>query len=74
MMIVGIIAILAVFVGAPAIVFSFLHKDQKNKREKEIEKLKLQKEILELERANKLLENDNKTLDKLINESAKSKD
>jgi hypothetical protein len=66
----GIIAILSLFVGFPAIVFTFLHKNAKNKRE--IEKLKYQKEILELEiekenKQIKLLEEENKKLDKIIN-------
>jgi len=62
---IGIIAILAVFVGAPAIVLSFIYKNAKNKREKEIEKLKLEKEILELEVQKKLLEEDDKKWDSL---------
>jgi hypothetical protein len=70
----GSIAILSLFVGLPAILFTFIHKNTKNKREKEIEKLKYQKEILELEieKENKqirLLEEENKKLDKIINEN-----
>ncbi|MDR1218100.1 MAG: hypothetical protein LBK73_00645 [Treponema sp.] len=70
----GSIAVLSLFVGLPAIVFTFMHKNIKNKREKEIEKLKYQKEILELEieRENKqirLLEEENKKLDKIIYEN-----
>jgi hypothetical protein len=70
----GSIAILSLFVGLPAIVFTFIHKNVKNKREKEIEKLKYQKEILELEieKENKqirLLEEENKKLDRIINEN-----
>ncbi|MDR0718189.1 MAG: hypothetical protein LBF78_01035 [Treponema sp.] len=69
--IVGSIAILSVFVGLPVIVFTFIHKNTRNKREKEIEKLKYQKEILELEiekenKQIKLLEEENKKLDKII--------
>jgi hypothetical protein len=69
----GSIAILSLFVGLPAILFTFIHKNTKNKREKEIEKLKYQKEILELEiekenRQIKLLEEENKKLDKIIYE------
>jgi hypothetical protein len=69
--IVGSISILSLFVGLPAIVFTFVHKNMKNKREKEIEKLKYQKEILELEiekenKQIKLLEDENKKLDKII--------
>jgi hypothetical protein len=69
----GSIAILSLFVGLPAILFTFIHKNMKNKREKEIEKLKYQKEILELEiekenKQIKLLEEENKKLDKIIYE------
>jgi hypothetical protein len=45
----AIITILSLFVGLPTILFTFIHENIKNKREKEIEKLKYQKEILELE-------------------------
>jgi hypothetical protein len=70
----GSIAILSLFIGLPAIMFTFIHKNAKNKREKEIERLKYQKEILELEiekenKQIKLLEEENKKLDKIINES-----
>ncbi|MDR0377857.1 MAG: hypothetical protein LBH70_08700 [Spirochaetaceae bacterium] len=69
----GSIAILSLFVGLPAILFTFVYKNIKNKREKQIEKLKYQKEILELEieKENKqirLLEEENKNLDKIIYE------
>jgi hypothetical protein len=69
----GSIAILSLFVGLPAILFTFIHKNTKNKREKEIEKLKYQKEVLELEiekenRQIRLLEEENKKLDKIIYE------
>jgi cell shape-determining protein MreC len=69
----GSIAIVSVFVGLPAIVFAFIYKNTRNKREKEIEKLKYQKELLELEiekenRQIKLLEEENKKLDRMINE------
>jgi Na+-translocating ferredoxin:NAD+ oxidoreductase RnfG subunit len=68
----GSIAILSLFVGLPAIILSFVYKNTKNKREKEIEKLKYQKEVLELEMEKenihiKLLEEENKKLDKIIN-------
>jgi hypothetical protein len=67
----GSIAILSVFVGLPAITLSFIYKNIKNKREKEIEKLKYQKELVELEiekenRQIKLLEEENKKLDRII--------
>jgi cell shape-determining protein MreC len=69
----GSTAIVSLFVGLPAIVFTFIHKNIKNKREKEIEILKYQKEILELEiekenKQIKLLEEENKKLDKIIYE------
>lgn len=69
----GSIAVASIFVGLPAVVLSFVYKNAKNKREKEIEKLKYQKEILELEERKqsgqlKLLEEENKKLDRIINE------
>jgi hypothetical protein len=69
----GSIAILSLFVGLPAIVLAFVNKNIKIKRESEIEKLKYQKEILELEiekenKHIKLLEEENKKLDKIIYE------
>jgi hypothetical protein len=69
----GSIAILSLFVGLPAIVLTFIQKNIKNKRENEIEKIKYQKEILELEiekenKHIKLLEEENKKLDKIIYE------
>jgi hypothetical protein len=45
----GSVAILSVFVGMPAVVFSFIHTYKKNKNAAEIEKLRYQKELLELE-------------------------
>ncbi|MDR1230223.1 MAG: hypothetical protein LBK61_02355 [Spirochaetaceae bacterium] len=70
----GCTAILSLFVGLPAIIFAFVHRNVKNKREHEIEKLKYQKEILELEiekenKQIKLLEEENKKLDKIIFEN-----
>jgi len=72
--IIGSIAVLSLFVGLPAIVLPFIYKNTKNKREKEIEKLKYQKEILELgaQKQNnqiKLLQEENKKLDRIINEN-----
>jgi Na+-translocating ferredoxin:NAD+ oxidoreductase RnfG subunit len=66
----GIIAIVSTLVIAPAIVFSFIYKVTKNKQE--IKKLQYQKEILELEvmKQNnqiKLLEEENKKYDRIIN-------
>ena len=66
----GVIAIVALFMVMPAILFSFLYKVKKNKHE--VEKLKYQKEILELEMKKDeikmiLLEEENRKLDKIIN-------
>jgi len=58
-----IIVILSIFIGAPAVVMSFIYKDAKDKRDKEIEKLKIKKEILELEVQKKLLEEEDKKWD-----------
>jgi hypothetical protein len=44
---IAIIAILSLFVAAPLIVFSFIYKRGKNKTD--IEKMEIQKEIMELE-------------------------
>jgi Na+-translocating ferredoxin:NAD+ oxidoreductase RnfG subunit len=65
----GIVAIISVFAIAPAIVFSFIYKVTKNKHE--LKKMQYQKQILELEveKQNnqiKLLEEENKKLDKII--------
>ena len=69
MEITGIVAIISVFGIAPAILFSFLYKTTKDKHE--LKKMQYQKEILELEveKQNnqiKLLEEENKKLDKII--------
>ena len=73
----GSIAIISLFVGLPVIVLSFIYKNGKNKREKEIEKIKYQKEVLELEvkkqnNQMKIFEEENKKLDKLINGDQKN--
>ena len=66
----GIIAIISTFVIAPAIVFGFIYKVTKNKHD--IKELQYKKEILELELEKqnnqiKLLEEENKKYDKIIN-------
>jgi hypothetical protein len=66
----GIVAIVSTMVVAPALVFLFIYKVAKNKQE--IKKLQYQKEILalEVEKQNnqlKLLEEENKKYDKIIN-------
>ncbi|MDR2535724.1 MAG: hypothetical protein LBD29_06795 [Treponema sp.] len=70
----GSVAVISLFVGLPALVLSYIYKITKNKRETEIEKLKYQKEILalEIEKEHKhlrLLEEENKKLDSIINEN-----
>jgi hypothetical protein len=67
----GIVAIVSLFVILPAILIPILGSNAKHKREKDVEKLRYQKEILELEieKENihlKQLETENKNLDKLI--------
>jgi hypothetical protein len=63
----GIIAILSLFVGLPAILLSFLYHSKKNRDKLQIEKLKYQKELMELEV--KKLEAENRKYDNIINES-----
>jgi hypothetical protein len=68
---VSIIAVLSLFVAAPAIVFSFILRLNKNRNE--TKKLQYQKEILELELKKeelqiKRLEAESKQYDRLINE------
>jgi hypothetical protein len=67
-----IIAIISNCVVLPGIIFTFIYKNKKNKTE--IEKMKYQKEILELEieKENlniKKLEEENRKYDKIINEN-----
>jgi hypothetical protein len=69
----GIIAIVAIFVILPKTVLSFIGKTGKHKREIELEKIKYQKEILELEVVKqnnrlRLLEAENKKYDKILEE------
>jgi hypothetical protein len=63
----GSIAILSIFVGLPGIVLQFIYKSKKNKTEM----IKQQKELLEMEIEKgkiqlKLLEEENRKIDKLI--------
>jgi hypothetical protein len=65
------IAIVSVIVGLPAIILSFILKFFKDKREKDVEKLKYRQEILRLELKKqrnqlRLLEKQNEALDKTI--------
>ena len=70
----GIIAILSALIGVPLIVFGFVLLNLGNKRS--VEKIRLQKEILELELQKeqvrlKMLEAENVKYDKLIEHSEK---
>ena len=68
----GIVAIIALFIILPKTILSFISKNNTLKKEAELEKLKYQKEILELELQKqrndiKLLEEENKKYDHIIN-------
>jgi len=70
----GIIAIVAIFVILPQAIIKAVQKNSMHKRQIELEKLKYQKEIIELEieKQNteiKFLEEENKKYDKIINGS-----
>ena len=70
----GILAIIAIFIVLPKTIFSFISKNNKEKRDTELEKLRYQKEILQLEvdaqnNKIKLLEQENKKYDNIINNS-----
>lgn len=70
--IIAIVTIVTMFGVLPALILRFISKNSKHKREMGIEALKYQKEILELEvqKQNnqiKLLEEENKKLDTIIN-------
>jgi len=70
----GIIAILSALIGVPLIVFGFVLLNLRNKRS--VEKIRLQKEILELELQKeqirlKMLETENVKYDRLIEHSEK---
>ena len=70
----GIFAIIALFVILPKTILSFISNNRKHAREIELEKIKYQKEILQLELEKqrnelKLLEEENKKYDKIINNS-----
>ncbi|MFA5851528.1 MAG: hypothetical protein ACYC1A_02195 [Spirochaetales bacterium] len=70
----GIIAILSALIGVPLIVFGFVLLNLRNKRS--VEKIRLQKEILELELQKeqirlKMLEAENVKYDRLIEHSEK---
>ena len=67
--IVTVVSVVSVCIALPGVIFSFITKNRKIG----LEKMKYQKEILELEIEKqknqiKLLEEENKKLDKIINE------
>jgi cell shape-determining protein MreC len=70
----GLIALMAaigIFIILPKTIFRFVSDQNKHKRETEVEKLRYQKEILELELEKqrneiKLLEEENRKYDKII--------
>jgi hypothetical protein len=64
-----VIAIFSIFIGAPAVVFSFIYMTQKEKNE--LKKLQLRKEILEAETEKEKiqmlrLEAENKRYDQIL--------
>ncbi|MDR3276463.1 MAG: hypothetical protein LBT11_04525 [Treponema sp.] len=68
------LAVTLVLVGLPAIILSFAYKTGKDKRQREVEKLAIQKELMALEvekeKAQLLrLEAENQHYDKLLEES-----
>ena len=70
----GVMAIIALFIVLPKTISSHISTNNKHKRDTEIEKLKYQKEILELELEKqrndiKLLELENKKYDDIIRNS-----
>jgi cell shape-determining protein MreC len=70
----GIIAIVSIFVVLPKTIFTFIGKRNKYKREAELEKIRYQKEILEMEIEKqkneiKLLEEENRKFDNIIDNS-----
>lgn len=70
----GIVAIIALFIVLPKTIISHIGNNNKNKRDTELEKMRYQKEILELELEKqrneiRLLEEENKKLDRIINNS-----
>ena len=69
--IIGLMAVIGIFIVLPKTLFRFIGEQGKHKRETEMEKLRYQKEILELElekqrNAIKLLEEENRKYDNLI--------
>ena len=70
----GIVAIISIFIILPKTILSFISKNKTLKKETELQKLKYQKEIAELELEKqrndiKLLQEENKKYDNIINNS-----
>ena len=67
------LAMIGIFIVLPKTIFRFIGDQAKHKREMEVDKLKYQKEILELELEKqrneiKLLEEENRKYDRIIGE------
>jgi len=72
--IIGLMAVIGIFIVLPKTLFRFIGDQARHKRETELEKLKYQKEILELELEKqrndiRLLEEENRKYDNVINNS-----
>ena len=70
---VAFIAVVGIFIVLPKTILGFISDQNKHKREMEVEKLRYQKEILELElekqrNAIRLLEEENRKYDMIIGE------
>ena len=70
--IIGLAAVVGIFIVIPKTLFRFIGEQGRHKRETDVEKLKYQKEILELELEKqrneiKLLEEENRKYDNVIN-------
>ena len=71
--VIGLMAVIGIFIVLPKHIFRFVGDQNKHKREIELEKLKCQKEVLELELEKqrndiKLLEEENRKYDNVINQ------
>ena len=69
--VIGLMAVIGLFIVLPKYIFKFIGDRDKHRRVLEVEKLRYQKEILELELEKqrndiKLLEEENKKYDKII--------
>jgi cell shape-determining protein MreC len=71
--VIGLMAVIGLFIVLPKYIFKFIGDRDKHRRDTELEKLRYQKEILELELEKqrneiKLLEEENRKYDKIIGE------